>query len=325
MIKNNEGRNDRNDKERNQDDERYPPVQPHDSGHLDVGDGHVLYWEECGNPHGPAAVFLHGGPGAGCATAHRRFFDPDYWRIVLFDQRGCGKSRPTASITANTTQHMVRDMETLRQTLGIEKWLVFGGSWGCLLGLVYGIAHPDRCTGFVLRGIFLGEQEELRWFVDGMGRFFPDARRNLLVALPKDERACVQAAYHKRLTDPDPAIHQPAADAWSAYEAACARLVPLARGTADGSLSLARIEAHYFINNMFLPPGYVMDNLGAISHLPCTLVQGRYDVICPPWTADALSRAWPDSKLVMVNDAGHSAFESGIRKALVDATDTFRR
>lgn len=305
--------------------ELYPEIIPRSSGNLDVGDGHTIYWEECGNPDGPAVVFLHGGPGAGCAPAHRRFFDPKHWRIVLFDQRGCGRSRPYANIEANTTQHIIRDIEQLREFLNIQKWLIFGGSWGSLLAVAYGIAYADRCTGFVVRGIFLGEQDELRWFVDDMGRFFPDAKRALFNALPPQERDDILGNYHRRLIDPDASVHQPAADAWSNYESACARLNPPNRIDAGGSLSLTRIEAHYFVNDMFLPDGYVMNNIEKITHLPCSLVQGRYDVICPPWTADELARAWPGSHLVIVNDAGHSAFEPGIRKALVQATDRMRK
>ncbi len=305
--------------------ELYPAIEPRNNGNLNVGDGHTVYWEECGNLDGPAVVFLHGGPGAGCAPTHRRFFDPKHWRIVLFDQRGCGRSRPSAGIEANTTHHIIQDIETIREHLGINNWLVFGGSWGSLLAVAYGIAHTDRCTGFVIRGIFLGEQEELRWFVDDMGRFFPDAKRALTDALPQHERNDIMGNFHKRLIDPDPAVHGPAADAWSSYESACARLNPSSGGDTGGSLPLARIEAHYFVNDMFLPPRYVFDNIDQVSHLPCILVQGRYDVICPPWTADNLARAWPGSQLVIVNDAGHSAFEPGIRKALVQATDRMRK
>ncbi|MBT3559287.1 MAG: prolyl aminopeptidase [Rhodospirillales bacterium] len=305
--------------------ELYPLIEPFNRGNLDVGDGHTLYWEECGNPDGPAVVFLHGGPGAGCAPSHRRLFDPGHWRIVLFDQRGCGLSKPTAGIEANTTQHVIADMEAIRSHLNINDWLVFGGSWGSLLAVAYGIAHSDRCTGFVIRGVFLGEREELRWFVEDMGRFFPNAKRKFVEALPSGERDDIMGNYHKRLIDPDPTIHQPAADAWSNFESACARLIPSGNSDTGGSLSLSRIEAHYFVNDMFLAPRYILDNVAKIAHLPCVMVQGRYDVICPPWTADSLSRAWPGSELVMVNDAGHSAFEPGIRKALVKATDQMRQ
>lgn len=305
-------------------DPLYPPIEPHASGFLDVGDGHTLYWEECGNAKGPAVAFLHGGPGAGCAPAHRRFFDPKYWRIVLFDQRGCGRSRPTADVSANTTQHIISDIEAVRVERNIDSWMLFGGSWGSLLALAYGIGHPTRCTGFIVRGVFLGAAEELRWFMDDMERFFPDAGRAFRNTLPPEERNDPLTNYHRRLMDPDPGIHRIAAQAWCNYESACARLVPSNTSDVGASLPLARIEAHYFINNMFLPENHVLGNIGLINHLPCTIVQGRYDVICPPRTAQTLADAWPDVALVTINDAGHSAFEPGIKAALVRATDQMK-
>lgn len=303
----------------------YPPMEPHASGFIEVEEGHSLYWEECGNPNGPAAVFLHGGPGAGCAAAHRRFFDPKHWRIVLFDQRGCGRSRPSADVGANTTQHIISDMEAIRKDRGIESWMLFGGSWGSLLAMAYGIACPDRCLGFVLRGVFLGTSEELRWFTDDMARFFPDAGRAFRDALPPEERHDLVANYYRRLTDPSPDVHRVAAQAWGNYESACVRLIPSNTSDVGVSLPLARIEAHYFINNMFIPEDHVIDNVGLINHLPCIIVQGRYDVICPPWTAQKLADAWPGIDLVMVDDAGHSAFEPGIKSELVKATDQMKR
>jgi len=303
----------------------YASTEPYANGFVDVSDGHSLYWEECGNPDGPAVVFLHGGPGAGCAPAHRRFFDPSYWRIILFDQRGCGRSRPTAEVNANTTQHIVSDIEAIRIMRGIDTWLVFGGSWGSLLAVTYGISHPDRCTGFVLRGIFLGTSDEVHWFMNDMERFFPTAGQAFRDALPPEERSDPLTHYHRRLMDPDPDVHRVAAQAWSNYESACAKLVPSTISDVGASLPLARIEAHYFVNDMFLPDNYVLDNVAAVHHLPCTLVQGRYDVICPPWTAHALANAWPGSELIIVNDAGHSAFEPGIKAALVRATDKMKQ
>jgi proline iminopeptidase len=306
-------------------DPMYPFMEPHANGLLDVGNGHSLYWEECGNAEGPAVVFLHGGPGAGCAAAHRRFFDPDYWRIVLFDQRGCGRSRPTADVNANTTQYIVNDIEAIRIERNIDTWMLFGGSWGSILALVYGIAHPSRCTGFVVRGVFLGAAEELRWFMEDMHRFFPDAGRAFLNTLPPEERDDPLTNYHRRLMDPEPDVHRVAAQAWCNYESACVRLTPSNSTDAGASLPLARIEAHYFINNMFLPEGHVLDNICLINHLPCVIVQGRYDVICPPWTAQMLADAWPGVDLVIVDDAGHSAFEPGIKAALVQATDQMKQ
>ena len=299
----------------------YPPVAPYMSGMLDTGDGHQVYWECCGNRDAPAAVFLHGGPGAGCMTAHRRLFDPKCWNIVLFDQRGCGKSRPGAAVDNNTTQHLIGDMESLRAMLGIERWLVFGGSWGSTLGLAYGIAHPGRCAGFVLRGVFLAMCAEVDWFMNGMGRFFPDAADRFMAFLEEDERRSPLTAYHARLMSEDPGVHQPAANAWGAYEVACARLRPSSCSDVGGSLSLARLEAHYFVNDMFLPEGYLLDNIKRICHLPAIIIQGRYDVICPPLSAVRLVRHWPRARLQIIDDAGHSAFEPPILLALVAATD----
>jgi len=277
-----------------------------------------------------AAIFLHGGPGAGSAPVHRQFFDPRHYRVVLFDQRGAGRSTPAAAIEANTTWHLVDDMEALRRHLGIERWLVFGGSWGATLALAYGIRHPERCLGFVLRGVFLGRDDEVEWFLHGMGRFFPEAGRAFAEFLPAAERGDLLAAYHARLTDPDPARHRPAARAWAAYETACSTLLP---APADGvalapndaaTLSLARLSAHYFHHRLFLANSPLLENVAAIRHLPGVIVQGRYDVVCPIATAEALHRAWPGSELVVVPDAGHSAFEPGIRAALVAATQRMK-
>ena len=303
----------------------FPAIEPHRTGFLDVGDGHDLYWEECGNPDGVPVVFLHGGPGAGTGSQHRRFFDPDHWRIILFDQRGAGRSKPHASIEANTTDHLVRDIETLRAFFGVDRWLVFGGSWGALLALVYAIRHADRCLGLILRGVFLGRRAELDWFLDGMGIFFPEARRAFVTFLPENEQGDVLDAYFRRLGDPDPAIHMAAARAWNTYENACSLLVPRLPGTdGTGALHLARIEAHYFRHAMFLEENYILDNIAAIQTIPGTIVQGRYDVICPIHTADALARAWPGANLVIVADAGHSAMEPPIRRALVRAGEGFK-
>ena len=261
---------------------------------------------------------------------YRQFFDPARYRIVLFDQRGAGRSTTHASIEANTTWHLVADIEALRRHLGIARWLVFGGSWGAALALAYGIRHPDRCSGFVLRGVFLGRDQEVDWFFHGMPRFFPEAGRAFTLPIPADERGDLLAAYHGRLTDPDPAIHQPAAHAWTAYESACSTLLPSIPAGAPAfavdhaaALSLARISAHYFRHRMFLADAPILDNLSSIRHLPCTIVQGRYDMVCPIATAEILHRAWPGSEWVVVPDAGHSAFEPGIRAALVAATNRF--
>ena len=302
----------------------YPQISARSSGWLDVSDGHRVYWEECGNPAGIPAIFLHGGPGAGSAPAHRRFFDPERTRIILMDQRGAGRSKPTASIEGNTTQALIEDIETLRRHLSIDRWLVFGGSWGSTLALAYGEAHPQSCLGFVLRGIFLGTMAEVEWFLYGMGRFFPEAQQRFLEPIPVAERADLLGAYWRRLIDEDPRVHLPAARAWSRYERSCSTLLPNGSGGDEDDgfhLSLARMEAHYFRNELFLRDGQLLAELDRISHLPATIVQGRYDVICPPEAARRLADAWPGATLEVVADAGHSAMETGIRAGLVAATD----
>ena len=312
----------------------FPPIDPFASGMLAVDKLHVLYWEQSGNPNGTPVVFLHGGPGAGTAPAYRRFFDPDRYRIILFDQRGAGRSTPEAELVNNTTQHLVADVEALRRHLGIERWLIFGGSWGSTLALAYGQAHPEHCIGFILRGIFLFTDGEVDWFVGapgkGMGRFFPEAHRSFVSVIPEAEQGDVLNAYYRRLIDPDPAIHKPAAAAWCAYENACSRLVPAAKGAREpdpfyaGALAMARIEAHYMVNRGFLAPDQLLAGLSAITQLPAVIVQGRYDVVCPIAAADTLARAWPNAQYRIVADAGHSSMEPGIRAALVRATEDFK-
>jgi len=309
--------------------ELYGDVQPHASGMLPLDDRHSMYWESCGNPDGVPVLFLHGGPGAGCTATHRRFFDPRHYRIVLFDQRGAGRSTPQGEIADNTTDHLVADIERLREHLGIERWMVFGGSWGSTLALVYGIAHPERCAGFVLRGVFLGSQAELDWFLHGMRTVFPEHWRTFVGHLPEEERDDVLGNYHRRLTDPDPAVHLPAARVWSAYEGACSTLLPSPETVASFrsdrvALSLARIEAHYFVNGLFLDDDHILSNMDRLADHPGVIVQGRYDMVCPPITADRLSTAWPAAEHVVVPDAGHSAMEPGIRRALVAATERFK-
>ncbi|MEQ8701045.1 MAG: prolyl aminopeptidase [Bauldia litoralis] len=307
----------------------YPSIDTFESGYLDLDGGHRMYWEQCGNPAGLPVVFVHGGPGAGSAPTHRRYFDPARYRIVLFDQRGAGRSTPLGGIEANTTPHLIADMELLRQRLGIDRWFLFGGSWGSTLALAYGEAHPERSLGFILRGIFLCDPEEIAWFLHGMRRIFPEAHRTFMEFLPEAERGDVLESYYARLVDPDPAVHLPAARAWSAYEGACSTLLPSAEMVSAFqqdrmALGLARIEAHYFRHGMFADSRRLLADVQRVRHLPCTIVQGRYDIVCPIMTADALARAWPEADYVVVPDAGHSAMEPGIRKALLAATDRYK-
>jgi proline iminopeptidase len=285
---------------------------------------HTMYWEECGNPNGVPLLFIHGGPGGGSLPHHRRFYNPSCFRIVLYDQRGAGRSTPVAELADNTTAHLVDDIERLRRHLGIERWVLFGGSWGSTLALVYAEAHPARVVGLVLRGVFLATRAEVEWFIDGMRRIFPEAWREFNHFLPPAERADALAHYYRRLTDADPRTHRPAARAWDRYESACSTLLPKPAGSSRpegdaGALAIARIEAHYFTHDAFLAPNQVLDRLPRIRNLPCTIVQGRYDVICPPVSADALARAWPEAEYIVVPDAGHSVREPGTTRELVAA------
>ncbi|MDR3436326.1 prolyl aminopeptidase [Telmatospirillum sp.] len=304
----------------------YLPLEPYRQGWLAVGGTHRLYWEESGNPAGRPVVFLHGGPGAGCAPLHRRFFDPAHYRIVLFDQRGSGRSVPAALVSDNTTALLVEDIESLRRHLKVERWLVFGGSWGSTLALAYGEAHPERCAGFVLRGIFLFRPAEVDWFLHQMGRFFPEAGRHFIGHLPPEERTALLQSYYRRLTSPDPSVHMPAAQAWCSYEESCSRLIaePGDTRSSPSALAMARIEAHYMIHDGFLEPDQLLRDISRLHALPATIVQGRYDMVCPITSADDLARAWPGAVFQIVPDAGHSAMEPGIRAALVTATDRFR-
>jgi proline iminopeptidase len=302
----------------------YAECAPRASGMLELDGRHAMHWEECGNPRGVPLLFLHGGPGGGSQPHHRRFYDPSFWRIVLYDQRGAGRSTPVADVTDNTTAHLVGDIERLREHLGIDRWLLFGGSWGSTLALVYAQAHPGRVLGLVLRGVFLATRAEVDWFVHGMRRIFPEAWREFAHFLPPGERADIVQGYYRRLVDPDPAVHEPAARAWDRYETACSTLLPkppgAARGDADtGALAIARIEAHYFVHDSFLAPNQILDGVERIRHLPCAIVQGRYDVVCPPLAADSLARAWPGVEYVVVPDAGHSVREPGTMRELVAA------
>lgn len=307
----------------------YPPIEPHRTGMLPMDDLHTLYWEECGNPQGMPVLFLHGGPGAGLSPKHRQFFDPRHYRIVLFDQRGAGQSTPLGEYRHNTTQLLIQDIEQLRVLLGIEQWLVFGGSWGSTLALAYGQAHPERCTGFVLRGIFLCTPAEIDWFMHGMQWFFPEEHARYVEPIPAAERGDLLKAYARRLFSDDPAENLQAARTWSRYEGSCLHLLPHPEvaeefGSEAVGLGLGRLEAHYFLNQGFLTEDQLIRNVGRIQHLPAVIVQGRYDVVCPPRSAWRLHQAWPSATFQMIADAGHAAFEPGIAAALVAATDRFR-
>lgn len=312
--------------------ELYPAIHTYRSGWLRVSDLHEIYWEESGNPTGKPVVFLHGGPGGGTDARMRRFFDPARYRIVLFDQRGCGKSRPYASLVDNTTWHLVSDIERLREHLGIDTWQVFGGSWGSTLALAYAQRHPERVTELVLRGIFLVRPWEFRWFYetsDGTGALYPDLYEEFVKPIPPAERGEMMQAYYRRLTSDDSRVRREAARAWSVWEGATSFLRLnsdyVAKFAEDEVAdAFARIECHYFIHGGFLrTSSQLLDDVPRIRHLPCTIVQGRYDVVCPMKSAWDLHRAWPEADLRIVADAGHSAFEPGILSELVAATDRY--
>jgi proline iminopeptidase len=308
----------------------YPPIEPGRHGYLAVDHGHEIYWEECGNPRGKPVVFLHGGPGAGCDARARRFFDPARYRICLFDQRGCGRSRPHASLEHNTTWDLVADIERLREHLGVERWQVFGGSWGSTLALAYAEAHPARITELVLRGIFMLRKRELDWFYqEGASALYPDRWEDYLAPIPPAERGDLMRAFHRRLTGSDRAAAQAAARAWALWEGATSFLLTdeenLRRwGEDEFALAVARIECHYFVHGGFFErESQLLDGIPRIRHLPAVIVQGRHDVVCPMFTAWELHQAWPEAEFRVVADAGHSAFEPGITDALIRVTDRF--
>lgn len=310
----------------------YPEIEPYDQGLLDVGDGNRVYWEVCGNPYGKPVVFVHGGPGGGCAPVHRRLFDPAVYRIVLFDQRGCGRSVPHASepgadLATNTTWHLVADMERIREHLGVDRWQVFGGSWGSTLGLAYAQTYPERVTEMVLRGVFLLRAKELDWYYGGgAGMLFPELWDRVAALAPDGD---VIGTYARLLNDPDPAVHEPAAVAWSVWEGSTVTLLErpeLVEAFAEPkyALAFARIENHYFHHRAWLEEGRLLRDAGKLAGIPGVIVQGRYDVATPAASAWELHRAWPDSELVIVPDAGHAFDEPGILRALLNATDRFR-
>jgi proline iminopeptidase len=311
----------------------YPPVEPYDSGLLDVGDGQQIYWETAGNPDGKPAVFLHGGPGGGSTPDHRRLFDPERYRIVLLDQRGCGRSVPHIAdggdLAANTTWHLVADLERLREALRIDRWLVLGGSWGSTLALAYAETHPERVTELVLRGIFTLRRSELEWFYEGgASALFPDLWEGFLAPVPEEERSDLMGAYSRLLSDPDPEVHGPAAVAWSTWEASTITLrrrEDILANFADPryALAFARIENSYFVHGGWMEDGQLIRDARRLAGIPGVIVQGRYDICTPPITAWDLHRAWPEADFRMIPDAGHAYDEPGILDALIEATDRF--
>lgn len=309
----------------------YPPIEPFQHGMLQVSPVHNIYYEQCGNPEGQPVVFLHGGPGGGIVPEYRRFFDPAAYRIVLFDQRGSGQSTPHASLEENTTWHLVSDIERLREHLGIETWMVFGGSWGSTLALAYAQTHPSRTRALFLRGIFLCRPKEISWFYqEGASAIYPDVWEEYVRVIPEEERGDMLQAYHRRLTSEDEQVRLEAARAWSIWEGSTSKLFPDEDmishfGEAEFALAFARIECHYFMNNAFFETdNQLIENVDQIRQIPTVIVQGRYDVVCPMMSAWALHRAWPEAEFHVIPDAGHSVTEPGIASALIEATDRFR-
>ncbi|MBU2992278.1 prolyl aminopeptidase [Octadecabacter sp. 1_MG-2023] len=304
----------------------YPALNPFDQQMLDVGDGHRIYVEQCGNPEGEPVVVFHGGPGGGCSPMMRRYFDPSYYRIILFDQRGCGRSRPHASVENNTTWHLVGDIELIRETLGVDRWLVFGGSWGATLALIYAQAHPSHVTHMILRGVFLSTQRELDWFYQGgAGTFWPEIWAQFEFLIPKNERHDMIGAYHRRLFSGDLVDETRHARAWAAWENALASIESNGAGgpgPSDFARAFSRLENHYFVNGCFLSEDQqILKNMDKIAHIPAVIVQGRFDMICPPKSAYDLSRLWPVSRLSMIAKAGHALSEPGITTELVRTMD----
>ena len=308
----------------------YRPIKPYNQGKLKVSQLHTIHYEESGNPQGKPVVFLHGGPGGGITPMYRQYFDPQQWRIVMFDQRGCGQSTPYAELKENTTWDLVSDIEKLRQHLDIEKWVVFGGSWGSTLALTYSQTHPDSCKGLILRGIFMLRMSEILWFYqEGASYIYPDAWEEYLKPIPPAERDDLLTAFYKRLTSEDKQVRLEAARAWSVWEASTSKLIPSQTskdrfGMAEFAEAFARIECHYFVNRGFFErENQIIENIDRLRHLPGVIVQGRYDVVCPMKTAWELHRAWSEAELIIIPDAGHSVSEPGIKDALIQATDRF--
>jgi proline iminopeptidase len=307
----------------------FPTITPYSSGFLAVDASHNLYWEQSGNPDGIPVVLLHGGPGAGATPTHRRFFDPDHYRIIIFDQRGCGRSYPLGSLENNTTKHLLSDIEVLRKHLNVERWHVFGGSWGSTLAMLYASLHPQRCLSLALRGIFLCEQDEIDWFLYGIKTVFPEALEQFAGIFTSEEQKNLLGAYYKRLTSSNIEEQMEAAIRWSLYEGACSSLLPnyetiTTNEQKQHALALARIEAHYFMNEVIKPQDSLMNKIDIFRKIPTVIVQGRYDIICPMQAAYKLHQAWPEADYAVVPDAGHSALDPAIRSRLIEATEFFK-
>jgi len=306
--------------------ELFPPISPYSTGFLEVDDIHSLYWEQSGNPDGVPILLLHGGPGAGSTPAHRRFFDPDFYRIIIFDQRGAGRSAPLGCLEDNTLENLIQDIEALRKRMGVERWHLFGGSWGSTLALAYAQTHPERCISLIMRGIFLMEQAEVDWFLYGMKMIFPEAWEQFAAVIPEDRQDDLLSAYHELLTSPDDKKRMEAAIAWSLYETACSSLYPNYETiTTDDqkaqAQALARIESHYFLNGVISEENSLTKGIDKIRSIPSTIIHGRYDVICPIHTAYHLHTIWPEADYIVVPDSGHSSLDDGVRTRLIEATE----
>lgn len=307
----------------------YPPIEPYQTGFLNVGDGHTIYYERCGNPKGKPAVFLHGGPGGGISAAHRQLFDPALYDVLLFDQRGCGQSTPHASLEANTTWHLVADIERLRELAGADKWLVFGGSWGSTLALAYAQKHPERVSELVLRGVYTVTRAELLWYYQyGVSEMYPDKWEQFIAPVPEAERGDMMGAYRKLLTSDDAATRLNAAKAWSMWEGGTVKLLPDAEfteefGEDEFALAFARIENHYFVHGAWLEEGQLLRDAAKLHHIPGTIVHGRYDMPCPARYAYTLHKAWPTAEFYLIEAAGHAYSEPGILDRLIRATDQY--
>lgn len=300
-------------------------LNSYDDDYLDVGDGHKIYYEQYGNPHGKPVLFLHGGPGSGCSSFHKRFFDPKVFRVIFLDQRGSGKSIPYGEIENNTTTALISDIEDIRRHLNIDKWLIFGGSWGSTLGILYGINFPKRCLGFILRGIFLGTVDEINWFLYDMKKFFPEAHNKFISYVPQNYRDNILKWFYEQLNLKDKTISLKAASVWAEYENSCSTLGYVERPiSGENALAIAKIESHYFVNNCFINDNFIKENIKKIVNIPAIIIQGRHDVICPPFSAFDIAKIWGMASIEIIDDAGHSAFEEQVARKLINALFMFK-